>query len=528
MRKPESVRRSAWNVPSLVDPAASSRWVDVGETLDAEGAVAIAEGGSRPRTTSLERSRKTAENSRRSATFFAVLASTLAGCAHYPENAPLASLDPTSGYRVRAGEGASADSTELAFAMTFSGGGTRAAAFAYGVLVALRDIEVEFDGRPRRLVNEIDGISSVSAGSVTAAYFGLHGMATFDTFPERFLYRNIQGALTRRFLAPWNWVRLVSPTFGRGDFMAEYFDDIMFDGATYADLLERSPPIIVVNATDIDAGTQFAFEQDQFDLLCSDIASLHVARAVAASSAVPLAFAPVTLKNYPSRQCGYELPAWAAADPPNGEVSSRRYQQGQRIRHYVQHDDVRFVHLVDGGISDNLGLRALYDMTTLAGGYVAFLESTGFTRFRRVLHLVVNAQKERSAEGAEEEGVPGPIETLRGITKISLDRYGFETVENIKRDLGGLIQDLKAVRCAPGAVPLQRGACDDVKQYFVELSFAQHPDPAERAYLMSLPTSFRLDPRDVDRIVAAAKTILDQSTVFREFLQDLAALDSSD
>ena len=108
--------------------------------------------------------------------------------------------------------------------MTFSGGGTRAAAFAYGVLAALRDIEVEFDGRPRRLVDEIDGISSVSAGSVTAAYFGLHGMATFDTFPERFLYRNVQGALTRRFLAPWNWVRLVSPTFGRGDFMAEYFE----------------------------------------------------------------------------------------------------------------------------------------------------------------------------------------------------------------------------------------------------------------------------------------------------------------
>ena len=35
---------------------------------------------------------------------------------------------------------------ELAFVLTFSGGGTRAAAFAYGVLAALRDIEVEFDG----------------------------------------------------------------------------------------------------------------------------------------------------------------------------------------------------------------------------------------------------------------------------------------------------------------------------------------------------------------------------------------------
>jgi len=408
--------------------------------------------------------------------------------------------------------------------MTFSGGGTRAAAFAYGVLRALRDVEIEFDGRSRRLIDEIDGISSVSAGSVTAAYFGLHGNATFDTFPEAFLYRNVQGALTRRFLAPWNWPSIFSPNFGRTDFMAQYFDKTIFEGKTYADLLVTSSPMIMVNATDIDAGTQFSFDQDQFDLLCSNLAGFPLARAVAASSAVPLALSPITLVNYPSRQCGYELPAWAAVDAPRDEISSRRYQQGQRMRHYVGHDQTRYVHLVDGGLADNLGLRALYDKTTVAGGYLAFLEQTGYTRFRRVLILVVNAQKERDAEGAAEEGVPGPIETLMGANKMSLDRYGFETVENFKRDQ---IEWMQA-RCAPGAVRVSRGACDDLKQYFVEVSFAQHPDPAEREFLESLPTSFHLDRAAVDRVVAAAKVILEQSVVFQEFVRDLAALDSTD
>ena len=463
--------------------------------------------------------------SRRRAVLVA-LSCALAGCAHYPENAPLERVDPTSGYRIRATAGDADDSTELAFVVTFSGGGTRAAAFAYGVLAALRDIEIEFDGRRRRLVGEIDGISSVSAGSVTAAYFGLHGMAIFDTFPERFLYRNVQGALTRRFLAPWNWVRMVSPTFGRGEFMAEYFDELIFDGKTYADLLATESPAIIINATDIDAGTQFAFDQDQFDLLCSDIASFPLARAVAASSAVPLALSPVTLVNYPSQQCGYELPAWATTDAPGGEVSSRRYQEARRIRHYAQHDETRFVHLVDGGLSDNLGLRSLYDKATTAGGFIAFLELTGYTRFRRVLNLVVNAQQERSAEGAEEEGVPGPIETVMGATKLTLDRYSFETVENFRRDVVGWIEELKDVRCGLGANRPSRGSCDDLKEYFVELNLTQHPDPAEREFLMSLPTSFRLDPPAVDRVVAAARTVLDASPVFREFLRDLAALDS--
>jgi NTE family protein len=469
-----------------------------------------------------------AERAVRRRAMLVALSCALAGCAHYPPNAPLERVDSASGYRIRATAGDADDSTELAIAMTFSGGGTRAAAFAYGVLAALRDIEVEFDGRPRRLVDEIDGISSVSAGSVTAAYFGLHGMATFDTFPERFLYRNVQGALTRRFLSPWNWVRLVSPTFGRGDFMAEYFDELIFEGKTYADLLVTESPAIIINATDIDAGTQFAFDQDQFDLLCSDIASFPLARAVAASSAVPLALAPLTLVNYPSRQCGYELPAWAAADAPNVEVSSRRYQEARRIRHYVQHDEVRFVHLVDGGLSDNLGLRSLYDKATVAGGFIPLLELTGYTRFRRILHLVVNAQQERSAEGAEDEGVPGPIKTVRGATNLTLDRYGFETVENFKRELGGWMQELKDVRCAPGAVRTSRGPCDDLHAYFVELSFSQHPDPAEREFLMNLPTSFRLDPQSVDRVVASARTILNESAAFQDFLRDLAALDTTD
>ena len=94
------------------------------------------------------------------------LACVFAGCAHYPQNAPLEQVDATSGYRIRATAGDADDSTELAFVLTLSGGGTRAAAFAYGVLAALRDIEVEFDGGRRSLVGEIDGISSVSAGSV--------------------------------------------------------------------------------------------------------------------------------------------------------------------------------------------------------------------------------------------------------------------------------------------------------------------------------------------------------------------------
>ena len=43
---------------------------------------------------------------------------------------------------------------------------------------------------------------------------------------------------------------------------------------------------------------RFTFSSERFQLLCPDISDFRVARAVATSSAVPVMFAPVVLKNY--------------------------------------------------------------------------------------------------------------------------------------------------------------------------------------------------------------------------------------
>ena len=46
--------------------------------------------------------------------------------------------------------------------------------------------------------------------------------------------------------------------------------------------------------TDMTAGQEFSFTQDFFDWLCVDLNDVEIARAVAASSAVPLIFSPIT------------------------------------------------------------------------------------------------------------------------------------------------------------------------------------------------------------------------------------------
>jgi NTE family protein len=178
--------------------------------------------------------------------------------------------------------------------LAFSGGGTRAAAMAYGVLQELRDQPIVVDGQTMRLLDEVDHITSVSGGSFTAAYYGLYGDKIFSDFETEFLRKNVQGYLTRSVLNPLHWFGRK----GRTERAVDYYNKILFHDATFADMMQPNRPMIVINASDLAHGIRFSFIQDYFSLLCSDLRSFPVASAVTASSAVPVVFNPIVLRNY--------------------------------------------------------------------------------------------------------------------------------------------------------------------------------------------------------------------------------------
>lgn len=454
----------------------------------------------------------------------AAVCAGLAACAHFPRNAPLARSSPAHGYRVSATSGDPDDSRELLLVVNFSGGGTRAAAFAYGALQALAEAKVRFDGRERALADEIDIVSSVSGGSFTAAYFALYGRRIFADFEADFLRRDVGSALIWRILAPWNWLRLASPTFGRSDLAAEYYDAQWFRGATLGDLLRGDGPALMINATDMTLATRFTFDQEQFDLICSDSLPFPIARAVAASSAVPVLLSPVALENYAKRDCGYDAPAWVAEEVERGYSSTRRHQEALRIAEYHSADTGTYVHLIDGAFADNLGLRSTIEKSVEAGGYAQLASSAGFTRFRRVAYLVVNAQTDSIRAWTRSPNVPGLVDALGSATTVALNRYNYETVELFRQDLQRLVAEIRAARCAPHGDAPASPDCGDIAAHLVEISFAQHPDPAERMYLNEVPTMFGLSREQVDRTIAAGRTLLAASPEFQALLGDLAQL----
>ena len=167
----------------------------------------------------------------------AVLLLLGAGCAA-PVNPRLATFGP-DGYRY-ANVRKDAAEEDLFVVLAFSGGGTRAAAFSYGLLEELRTVRYRTaTGAERTLLDDVDVISSVSGGSFTAAHYALFGTDGFRHFEENFLYRDIQGELVARALAPWNWARLARPDVSRIDLAADLYDEVVFDGATFGTLLQQ-------------------------------------------------------------------------------------------------------------------------------------------------------------------------------------------------------------------------------------------------------------------------------------------------
>jgi NTE family protein len=97
---------------------------------------------------------------------------SLGGCASRPMTPPITQVDPKAGYRIETRLAAS-ETTDNLVILAFSGGGTRAVAFSFGVLEFLKRTEVvDRDGRTRRLIDAVDIITSVSGGSFTALAYG--------------------------------------------------------------------------------------------------------------------------------------------------------------------------------------------------------------------------------------------------------------------------------------------------------------------------------------------------------------------
>ncbi len=454
----------------------------------------------------------------------------LGGCATRPINPPITEAGLSIGYTFQTRQ-KYFKSQEVLVVLAFSGGGTRAAAFSYGVLEFLKRTEVIGPkGNKVRLLDAVDMITGVSGGSFTALAYGLYGDKLFADYEQRFLKRDVQGELIARAMNPGNWGKLSSTGWGRSELAAEFYDEILFNGATFGDLDRGDGPFIVASATDIATGGRLPFNQNVWNVLCSDLNAVRLSRAAAASSAVPVVLSTITINNY-GGTCNYELPPWVkvfahSEDPPR--PAARAIRELQDVLPYADSAHGPYIHLVDGGVSDNLGMRGVLDA-------LEFLEAlhdkgipTPLDQARKIVVFVVNSLSDPPTNWDESENPPGTVDILLKATGAPIDHYSFEAVEQLK-DIAARWRMAREIRRLAGcSTNKDLPVCTAIRPpeaevYAIDVSFAGLPDVKERDYLNLQPTSFVLPPEAVDRLRAAAGTIIQASPEFQRLLKDVGA-----
>ncbi|WLQ17020.1 patatin-like phospholipase family protein [Hahella aquimaris] len=440
----------------------------------------------------------------RSSSVLILLAALCSGCASQfkPQNEPIKSYNSDHAYRFRTYQRDN-DLGETLLILAFSGGGTRASALSYGVMEELKDTRIEIDGVKTRLLDEVDYISAVSGGSFTAAYYGLFGDKLFSDYEKVFLRQSVQGALLWQLLSPGYWWRSLFTRFDRTEMAVEYYDNYIFKGKTFADIPLSRRPFININATDLSQGNRFSFDQDTFDLLCSDLDKFNVARAVTASSAVPVAFPSIVLKNH-GGDCDLSESAMFRMLNESKPLDIRQRELVSGLLSYNDSEQHPYIHLVDGGISDNLGLRGVIDGLQLAELENAAQDHT--KKVKRVAVILVNAEVRPKRGIDESPNKPSITDTIDAVTNAQIQRYNVES-RAILQD-----QDDRIVRGFQrfGRIPY----------YFIEVNFQSFTSPSLKEFFNSLPTSLELSNREIDTLIQAGRSLLRNSEEYSEFLEN--------
>jgi NTE family protein len=409
---------------------------------------------------------------------------------------------------------------DMVVALSFSGGGMRAAAFSYGVLQGFDETRVPTRSGSVSLLDRLDFLSGVSGGSVLAAYYGLRGHEALGDFKQRFLLANAEESLQTE-LSLGNLARGLQGGVNDTTGFPVWLDAHLYNQATFKDLLKRQRPRVWINAADIYNRTAFIFAPVTFSALCSDLSTYPVSLAVAASAAVPVVFAPIVIQNYLGG-CPTALPGWVgrARNNPNAAPLLKSYADAlERYRS----GEIKYVKLLDGGLVDNYGLAGFTIARLAAETPFGPLAPEEAVKLRRFLFLIVDSGRDPSGKWAQ--AVPGPsgVELITAASDTATESGAIGSYSAFDSTMDDWKKALVSWRCGLSEADRHRlGAppgwnCRDV-QFFISRIGFDGLGPDRAVALNNVETRLKLPPDQVDMLITAGRDALNANPKFRAFM----------
>jgi NTE family protein len=417
--------------------------------------------------------------------------------------------------------------------MTFSGGGTRAAALAEAVLREMAATSYAANGS-HVLTEDVKLISSVSGGSVTSAWFGLHRDpghpdGDLDDLRKDFLTQDNVAALELDAVNPITWFGLVTGRITRIEAEEALFNQRLFHDATLAALNQPGKPYIALNATDMAGGESFAMIPRRFDDVCSNYDALPIATAVSASAAFPILLTPVSFQNF-SEGCLGRLRNgdWISIDlsnPYTPYLNLTKYKEARYANDLRRGPnafrDIKYLYFLDGGLADNLGTQSLRSAMIASYDDAGVLRAISEGKIRKLVVIVVNARSDPQNKLYQQQSQPGLIDQIEAVISVPI----VANTASLQIALSGLLDELSKAAVDAASQAKFR----DMEVYAITVDYDQIPvdTPAHRELrdqAKNVPTSWTLTGPQLQVTEQAGHFLLRRHPCYRALLADLHAI----
>lgn len=360
--------------------------------------------------------------------------------------------------------------------LALSGGGSRAAYWSASVMLKLEEV---FKDQQLNLLQQVDAISSVSGGSLPAAYYAISDEPGVKSKHDRIWEKHVvKDLMTKDYITRWigNWfwpsniAKYWFTAYDRTDIMAQTLADNLFDvhmsGSDLAkgrDLtigdIPSNRPYLILNATNATSenqrfGESFAFTKEAFDNLDSDINDYSLGRAVMATASFPGAFQTMTLRDFSNTN-----------------------------------EDNRYVHVFDGGNVDNLGLDSASKIIDIVSEQAVY---------DKLVVILVDAYTEGA--GISESLADGRSGLDFFIDTNIVDATDSLLTKNRDNSLSSFKQKIEEREFRPDMQASQI--------VFYHLKFSDVEDTAQRNKLYEIKTSFNIEAEGIAAIDYAVDQLM--------------------
>lgn len=237
-------------------------------------------------------------------------------------------------------------------------------------------------------------------------------------------------------------------------------------------------------------------------------------------------FSPVVLKAH-TNKCNYTEPDWLTAARYNPEATSALRAHGRVLESYSDAEKVKYVKLLDGGITDNFGTIALAVERAKAQNKYGPLSAEQAVRLKRLLFMVANSGTEAELGWTQKPTGPGGVELAMSIVNSSMSSATRAAYDTMVLTLNDWHADVVEFRCGLSLAEVKRlrgttsgWDCRDLKLFISEVSFDGLDDEMHDR-LNQIPTRLKLETEQVDLAIEAGSLSTKQNPEFNGFLRSI-------